>query len=164
MNLLGWSSISRPLAFQIIPFLRPSTDETVQWWDRSFLKLSIFDTVHIYDRLLFPAISNNLYFQRFFLVAFLIRLELIQCMESLKGLSGSFYDITRVAHGGNHIIRAKKNKINCILDSNHKLSDGIDYFWILLVPLSLFQPFILIRNPPHSTKNNFDQTKSSTPP
>ena len=86
-------------------------------------------------------------------------------MESFKGLSGSFYDITRVAHGGNHIIRPKKNKINCILDSNHKLSDGIDYFWILLVPLSLFQPFfILIRNPPHSTKNNFHQTKSSTPP
>ena len=49
-------------------------------------------------------------------------------MESLKGLSGRFNVITRVAHGGNHIIQPKKNKINCILDSNHKLSDGIDYF------------------------------------
>ena len=74
-------------------------------------------------------------------------------MESFKGLSGSFYDITRVAHGGNHIIRAKKNKINCILDSNHKLSDGIDYFWILLVPLS-FNPlfwFEILPTPPKTT-------------
>ena len=74
-------------------------------------------------------------------------------MESFKGLSRSFYDITRVAHGGNHIIRAKKNKINCILDSNHKLSDGIDYFWILLVPLS-FNPlfwFEILPTPPKTT-------------
>ena len=86
-------------------------------------------------------------------------------MESFKGLSGSFYDITRVAHGGNHIIRPKKNKINCILDSNHKLSDGIDYFWILLVPLSLFQPFFYFdskSSPLHQKQLSSNQKLNTT--
>ena len=93
-------------------------------------------------------------------------------MESLKGLSGRFNVITRVAHGGNHIIQPKKNKINCILDSNHKLSDGIDYFWILLSPNPYFNPFLfwfeILPTPPKTTlikpKAQHHQKPSIIPP